>query len=348
MAGLYHEVTNKTLIAVSESPIQDMKGFKYNTLPSVDVDGITIDIRSTNYRLPTLVNSLRDDGTMLFEVGGAEPPQLNLNSVQATITPVGEQTHRIDRPLVKMSSASAAAFQASRFADLKNASPLLFNLAGLRINKDFLNKLTNTTLFGTAKHFSGTGALSAYSPDHQPLTDIETELEALRLYREFTNFELVCHVSSEVLRVLAKQNEYTGWAQAGGMPKAISVPQMAQMLKDVHGLDRVEICDTVTADRAYNADTATSPTWAKKELLTFGLFDKTKSYNLKGDPGFMAQGPDGALAIAWARQPVLVRWASESKETESFAVRWSSHIYSPRGNSSPLGIHFDDIFTASP
>lgn len=340
---LYYETANKVLIAVSKSPIQALSRFQYNSLPKALVDGEGRDIKSTTYRLPSLLNTLRDDGVLKFEKGGNVPGELDFDSTSVTITPVGHQTKRIDRDLIRKSATSLTAFTRSRFQDLNNAIPILVGIAGQRLEKEFVAALTNTTYFGAAKSFST--VLDTYDAAAEPLTYIEEQLETLRQYRAFTDFELRCYVNSEVLRVLAKQNEYTGWAQAGGMPKAISVPQMAQILKDVHGVDKVIICDSIAADRANNADNATGLQYTKKELLHFGLYDKRGSYNLKGDPGFMAQGPDGALAIAWAREVGPARWTDEAREVESFTVRWKHQIISPRGSSSPLGIHFDNIFT---
>lgn len=344
MSNAYVDILTKDLLAVGESHVQ-IDDFAFSTLPKVMVDDVIGDrIKTTNYKLPAFNNSLKTNNVIRWEIGQEDVPQASLASVDAAITPLGYSTYKLPRPLAAGNQTSAQ-FRQTRFADLNNILRLLMSEAKQQLEDELVSALRNTTYWGALKTFSGTGALDQYSNDHIPLTDIENELEALRVYQRFTNFELRCYTTSKVLRVLSKQNEYTGWAQMGGGPKQITTPLMIQYLKEVHGIDNVILVDSVNNDVMAGQTTSIEYTAPNGELLFFGLFDKRSSFNLQGDPGFFAEGPDGALGWGVARDLSPKSNINEWREVEDFVVRWSSVIYSPRGNSSPLGISFTDIIT---
>lgn len=334
MTTVQTSLQTQDLITVGQSWTQANRSqFLLSAVPQVLVRGPREGVKAVTYQLPDLANALVDGNALsAWEVGDALPLSRKLTSSTVTVTPEGYSTPIINRPLYRNT--------AHAFADLEtNIAPMCLSMLHQGVDQALLAFLQGTGNFGSAKTFTNGGsALDAPSDytNQKPDIDINTNLQPLRKWRGL-GLKLECWMDRHVVLVLARHPVYTGAGTGSAIASQLEPDEFVARFKAIHMLDDVKILDPV-----YNT-AKIGQTNAIKDihngLLWFGAVDRRGTMDLRRDGS--PDAPDGAIQLAFAREPEVVTWADVATECEYFAGRTSYKIINPRGTS------FGHFYTAS-
>ena len=323
----------------------NLDNYEVGNLPIVEVLGFNEGRDTTNYKLPDLGNGLFGPGSLRdWTPGGDHGNSEDLGSIPASVT----VKYRENGPIKRPSKRSAAHI----LRDLEsNITPLLF--AGLyqRMSAEAVTLMTNASIYGTAKTFSGTGALDTYAADQKPDVDINANLQPMVKWKSL-GLSLECFMSFHVETAFARHPAYTGAGTGSAIASTLPREEFKRRFMAAHPqLDALHICNSVT-DTARAGQTS-APLLIGNTLLWFGLVDRRQNrFDLRSQESLDA--PDGAIAIARAFDPYIEQWSPSGSGVDMFAGRTEHGIYFPRANDAANKADFahfygaDEIFTATP
>lgn len=345
---LYTPISPVDIKQVGLSWLDDnLANYEVGMIPQVDVLGFENQRDTTNYRLPALSNGLFGPGTLVdWKPGQAHPTGRELDYIAAQVA----VKYKAQQPINRVRTGSSAS-NARILTDLEqNIVPLLY--AGLyqRMSVDVVSLMVNASVYGTAKTFSGTGALDTYAADQAPDVDINTNLQPMVKWKGL-GFKLECFMSYHVAQVLAAHPRYTGAGTGSAIASTLPLDVFKQRFMAAHPLlDALHICMSTT--ETTRPGQTSDALLIGNTLLWFGLVDRRKQrFDLRSQEAIDA--PDGAIAIAHGFDPYVENWVTPGSGVESFQGRCEYGVFFPRANDAAKAdfAHFysaSEIFTATP
>lgn len=332
------------LESIGQSWVQaNQARFLWRKLPFCLALGFREGRTSTAYKLPKLDNSLaKGVGMADWQPGDADTTGRELGSVDATFTPRFKRSQSIARPLKRQAQHI--------LRDLENnVVPIQLSQAHQQIEAEAVALMANASVYGTAKTFSGTGALDTYASDQKPDVDINANLMPMMKWKAL-GLSLECVMSTHVMTVLARHPVYTGAGAGSAIASTLPLDEFRKRFLAAHPqVEALHIVDTVI-DTARAGQTS-APRINGNTLLWFGLLDRRGSYDLRSDGSLDA--PDGALMIALSCEPEVVTWEPPGSEVEKFASQAEYAVFFPRASDASAAdfAHFygaSEIFTSNP
>ena len=324
----YSASADMTIQSVQESFRQDGRPTIWETLPRAHVKDEVSGWKDTTYRLPRLDNTLTAGGHIVrFD---ADPPRNQLRQDDpVTVSPQYHQTLVTSEPIRQN--------EVHRLADMEQNIPIHLNQINIDYDTECITQFTNATAF-TSSTFDGTGTLSTYASDHNPVRDILDDLRALRWMQQFTGLSMECYLDSEVATVLGGYEDFQNAMYASSGRQFVDDDALSAAMIRILKIDKVTIISGVynTAKPGLTA----SPDRLGSGLLWFGLLDRRQ-----GEVDLTNQnnrGLDGALMVGQGTRIHMHNWTPEGKEVEEMNARGGFDIITPRFNadSTVAGIFY--------
>ena len=326
MTTIPYALTDVDINRVSESFVQsNAENFAVaSSIPkALCLDRFSGRSNTTSYDLASLSNSLVANEVSDWAPGTDPPGPLMLNEVSVSFSVDIKTTRSIVRPL-----RQGANFE-NRMMDLQS------NIVPLQISKIW-------AAFAV-QDWTGTGTLglddaSDYA-NQNPVKDIETPLQALRPYTNFSGLELRAFLSGRVASILSQHPAYTGGGSGSGVASGLARAAFVERFEALHG------CKLYIFDSLYNAG-AMGQTVNIQEIANersalgvtanavcfFGLFDSRGGFDLRSEATMSA--PDGAIVCAESLSPQVHSAISDRTMTQDFWGRGGFSLYSPRGTAA--------------
>jgi hypothetical protein len=191
---------------------------------------------------------------------------------------------------------------------LSQRMPALLSEMWIGMDYALASFLANTSNFGVAKSFTG-GPLqnpTLYATQN-PINDLQTETQSVRIYRDGINFKYVAIMDRFVADVLRQHPAYTGAAytdgstavSGAGVSAILPDDAFISKLKSLHGFDDVYIgrsaANLAVPGAAANIKSTTNG------LLWTGVIPTRKEFDLRSPQ--LADYPDGAFTLAIGSVP---------------------------------------------
>lgn len=346
MPTFYSPLAAQDLVGVGESWVQRNEGsFLAPNFPIANVLGIREGRSSAHtYDLPALANSLaKGVGLRDWNPGDAHGQTSTINKVAVSFSTRHREGDIITRP-AKRSAPHA-------LMDLnQNIVPIQLSKAWQQRDLELITLMTNASVFGTAKTFSGTGALDTFAADQKPDVDINNNLMPMVKWRSL-GFRLICVMSTHVMTILGRHPVYTGAGTGSAIAATLPRDEFRRRFLAAHP----QVDDLILVDAVYDTarDGQTSaPRLIGNTVLWFGLVDaRGSSFDLTSMDSM--DRPDGAIILGQARPIEVVNWEDPGSEVEYFAARADFGWYFPRANDASAAdfAHFygaSEIFTSNP
>lgn len=345
MAGaMNNDTVDEAILLVGESWTQDSSRFLAPTMPRARTKDLGVGYsRDKSYRLGTLSNSLLAGGALKDWGPGIDPPvHRNLSATTVNYTINGRSTEGIVRALRRTED--------QRFRDLKqNVVPIQLSECWQGMDTDLAALMIDEAFFTRIAFTGSTGAgldLPSDWGNQRPDQDIDDNLLLLQPFRGFNGLALECKMSRNVLNVLKRHPAYSGGAALGGSgtPQAMLNDPFLEYFAALHGLDRVDIVESVgnSAESGQTAVIAPIFQTAKASaVLFFGLFDRRGEFDLTSEDS--DDSPDGCIVLATGRDPMVANNIDERKEVEEFWGRTTYGLITPRADGAgvvaDMGFH---------
>lgn len=309
------------IVALGAGFLQDdEREMVYPQIPRVLVNSIIDNYGKTTYRVPSLgFGQHRGGGNALWVPGQAIGDGVAPGETEVVCAPKNKKSDVISQ--IRGSQ--------SRIEYFRNALPSLTSQIATGVEYDLLEFCANSTVFGSAKTFSG-GALDTLDLSNQrPVQDIQGSLKALRPYQKGKH-QLWCILDFATADVLATRPEYAqnsnvqttadGDNVIGGQDR----DSFLASFKRVHRLDRVLVSNCA---RNTAADGATKVVVAGSAVLWFGIVDtRNQATDLRGGNPDALIAPGGALLMADADPSGFRTW--EDGAVNGRTPFWLSREYS--------------------
>lgn len=193
---------------------------------------------------------------------------------------------------------------------LADRIPALYSEMWIGMDRKLATFLASSANFGTAKTFTG-GPLNtpANWATQNPINDIQTQTQGVRVYNDGVNFKYVCIMDRFVADVMRQHPAYTGAAytngssavSGAGVPAILPDEAFVAKLKSLHGFDEVYIGRSA-ANVAVTGATADIKSTTDR-VLWMGVVPRQKTFDLRVPQ--LAQYPDGAFTLALGQDPMV-------------------------------------------
>ena len=343
-----YAVTDVDINVVSESFVQsNFNLFAVSTMPkALCLDRFTGRSGTTSYDLASLDNSLLAGTNLRDWAPGIDPPApTTLSETSVSFTSRIRSTLSIPRPLKTGLSV------ANRISDLeRNIVPIQLSKVYQAHDADIAALMVNSSVF-TQQDFTASSGKGLNSPDdyanQQPVFDIESNLQTLRPYTNFSGLELRCYMSGKVASVLATHPDYTGGGSGSAVASGLARADFLSRFSSLHGC-KTFVFDNLINSAALGASATIVETFNQANssaVLFFGLFDTRGGFDLRSQESMDA--PDGCIVWACSQDPSVEQYTDERKKVQEFWGRCGYTIYSPRGAAagiaSDLGFFFRPV-----
>lgn len=317
----YSDSADITIQSVQESYRQDGRPTIWETLPRMHVKDEMSGVKDTIYRLGKIENTLTN-GLLDVRFDEDPPKQQHRDDDPVTISPSYKQTLVTSEPL--------RADESHRLADMEQNVPIHLNQQNIGYDLLCISKFQDTNAF-TSSTFDGTGVLSAFNSDQNPVRDMLDDLRPFRWMQQFTGLDLECYLDSEVATVLAGYEDFQNAMYASTGRQFVSDDDLAASLMRILKVDKVTIISG-----AYNtAKPGLTQVGARagSGLLWFGLLDRRggAELDLTDNTG---KGLDGGIAVAQGTRIHMHNWQEPGKQVEYMNARGGFEVLTPRYNAS--------------
>ena len=292
----------------------------YPLLPRALVNSIIDNYGKTTYRIPDLgFGQNQGGGNALWVPGQSIGDGVAPGEVEVICAPKNKKSDVISQ--IRGSQ--------SRVEYFRNALPTLTSQIVTGVEFDLMSFLINTTVFGSAKAFSGAALDTLDLGNQRPVQDIQGSLKALRPYQK-RKTPLVCIMDSATADVMATRPEYAQnanvqtTAAGGNVIGGQDRDSFLASFKRVHRLDYVWVSNCAPN---YAVDGASKTITYGAAVLWFGIIDmRNMNTDLRGGNPDPKMAPGGALLMADADPSGFRTW--EDGTVNGQTPFWLSREYS--------------------
>lgn len=298
---LYNQTANMVVNEAGRAWVQDNKKlFLWPMLPLCRVTSFRGGWSgSTTFPLPKLATFLTNQ-MLPWQPGQSRPQARAVAEDTFTIRSTGRAPRSISYPDGLQGP--------QRLLWLSQRIPALLSEMWIGMDYGLAAFLANATNFGAAKTFTN-GPLQTPTAwaTQNPISDIQTKTQSIRVYNDGVNFKYICIMDRFVADVLRQHPAYTGAAytdgatavSGAGVPAAMPDDAFIAKFKAIHGFDDVYIGRSAMNSAVPGQTEMVAST--TNRLLWMGVVARQSVFDLRTPQ--LAQYPDGAFTLAIGRVP---------------------------------------------